>query len=250
MKYLKAWGIELEGGWDDEPFDADLLREDGSVRVRGDYYSYGEIPSPPFSSWPATVRFVRSNYPDHVGASCGMHVHMSFNNIGCYSCLMDSDGEYQKHLLGAIWAWKEKHRIRSTSFVQRLKGMNQYCADGWEPDGVKGEINTSRYKIINWRAYNRHGTVEVRVLPMFRNAKRALSAIKRVLAATELYLRWNYNPRVDYTLQGGLSAPPIEGRDCLVLAENPRRERDEWAPEASWRKSETLKDRSFLIFGN
>lgn len=180
------FGTELEGGWDSAPPAAARYRTDGSVEVTG-RWKVGEIPSPAFNSWSTGARFIRDNYPHHVGKSCGLHVHMSFrDNDAAIAVLADSEA-YQDWLFQHLTKWGKKRRLRADhELYLRMSGKNAYCKPHYEPNGVFGG---DRYRAVNFCSYQKHRTVEVRVLPAFQKAETAVSAIRRVLSATELYLR-------------------------------------------------------------
>lgn len=184
--HLAKFGTELEGGWDSAPPAAARYRTDGSVDVTG-RWKVGEIPSPAFDRWATGARFIRDNYPHHVGKSCGLHVHMSFrDNDAAIAVLADSDA-YQDWLFQHLTKWGKKRRLRPDhELYLRMSGSNTFCKPHYEPNGVLGG---DRYRAVNFCSYHKHQTVEVRVLPAFQKADTAVSAIRRVLSATELYLR-------------------------------------------------------------
>ncbi len=213
---VKRFGIELEGGWDDAPPRHDLYKTDGSVTVQG-AWAVGEVVSPILTSWegPSGGReFMLDNYPDHVGASCGLHVHMSFGDLGeneyHISRIADSVA-YQTELLATLNAAGKRMRIRSDAFWHRLKGGNEYCKLDWSHRHIKEH---DRYRAVNFCSYGRHGTVEVRVLPMFRTAEIAARMVRLVLAFTDDYLGRHHTP-VDLNFAVPLPVPepalePIE----------------------------------------
>lgn len=192
LSYVKAVGIELEGGWDARPPMGDRFREDGSVSTRGREWS-GELPSPILESWTQAKRFIAENYPCHTGASCGMHVHMSFHDqTRAVSAILDSE-LFLRSLVKNLEAWgKKRNRVSSRAFYHRLSGENEFCSARWLPEGGihdwRGRSPT-RYTIVNFRSLSSHGTVEIRVLPMFRSRRLAAKAARRVIAFTEDYLR-------------------------------------------------------------
>lgn len=187
LHHVAKWGVELEGAWDNRPPDyEECYHDDCSVSARGRFTS-GEMVTPPMSAWGPTKDFMRRNYPDHVGASCGMHIHMSFReNTLAISAILDSR-EYQDKLLAELEKFGRKHRIRAEYFWQRVQGRNEYCRLDWAPENIIS--NRERYRVVNFTAYHRHKTIEIRVLPMFRNQTLARAAVRKVLAFTDLYLR-------------------------------------------------------------
>ncbi len=199
LTYVRAFGIELEGGWDRRPpivqSGGASFREDGSVRTNGDEWS-GEIPSPVLHSWAEASTFVIDNYPEHVGSTCGMHVHMSFGDRQkeAVSALLDSDGGFLNALVADLKAWgRKKQKVSSQAFYSRLDGENEYANLRWLPNNAirdyRSDDYETRYTICNFVSLHTHGTVEIRVLPMFRSARLSMRAVRRVIAFTELYLR-------------------------------------------------------------
>jgi hypothetical protein len=201
-------GIEMEGGWITRP-DLTKIHADGSVNVgSGDYIHplpYG-MPRPSVqytgevSSAPMDVKldhwreWMLSCHPVFINKSCGLHVHMSFNVGSRYVTLMHKN--YQDTLLEAITRWAEKEMIPSSHPLwSRLRGRNQYCTLDFWPDlqAIKadkgyGSSGTpgSRYTAVNYPA-KLHGTIEVRVLPMFM-PELSVKAVEVILETTNAYL--------------------------------------------------------------
>jgi hypothetical protein len=185
---IKRFGIELEGGWDLAPRDARLFKSDSSVSVPG-RWRVGEIVSPVLESWQDGSDFMLVNYPDHTGSSCGLHVHMSFGdgaanpyNVGR---LADSSA-YQTGLLDSLRALAAELKVTSKAFYSRLDNENSYCRTAWSP--LEGLNGGTRYRAVNFAAYSKHGTVEIRVLPMFSKRQISVRMVKRVLSFTDRYL--------------------------------------------------------------
>ena len=80
-------GVELEGAWRVVPAGTHL-EADGSV-FRGNRppdCQAGELPIGPMQ--PAAMpKFMKKYYPHKVDATCGMHIHMSFENLLHYAWL-------------------------------------------------------------------------------------------------------------------------------------------------------------------
>lgn len=187
-QHVAKWGVELEGAWNHEPADSRRLVDDCSVRCCGSYRSGAEYRSRILRTWSATCTAVRENYPDVVDGSCGMHVHMSFHHREEIVFLGDSE-RYQDYLLMKLRRWGVRAAIKNPHFWSRLEGRNSFCQLSWNPRRlVDPGCGDDRYRVVNFSAFHRHGTVEVRVLPMFRNREIALNAIRVVLSATDRYL--------------------------------------------------------------
>jgi hypothetical protein len=192
---IKMAGVELEGAWTHDKLNTlgIDLEDDGSV---GDFSNavydecdLGEIPSPPFSSVPEFMKFITTNYPDFVNKTCGMHVHVSTNTLADYQALMNV--KFYSFLKLSLSVWGKKNNILPKSaFWTRLKGNNgQFCADRFNPDTqVLTEYKGGdRYTMLNY-CYKVHGTMECRVLPMFKSKKIAAAAVNRVLWTVNKYL--------------------------------------------------------------
>lgn len=191
-------GVELEGGWDRSLPPGTRLEHDGSVFHAGFPAGYGddcvkgELPSPPME--PARLStWMNKYYPKFVDASCGLHVHMSFQKPTIYSMLMVP--EYQQTIVSYLKMFGEEEKLpESHALWNRLAGKNNYCKLDFNADiqvqrakshnmGVTG----NRYTAVNyaWTAYK---TIEVRVLPMFASVDQAKRAVKRVLDVTNASL--------------------------------------------------------------
>lgn len=195
LSHVKAFGFELEGGWDQEPPERHRLVRDGSVTATGAFY-VGELPSPVFATSIEQLveasTFLEDNYPDHVAESCGLHVHMSFgpHKNGALGSLAVEP--YQKYLYGRIAAWAKEKKVQSRALWDRLAGQNNYCRLGLMPSALITRANLhNRYFGVNLQSIWKHGTVEIRVLPAFRKPETAFAAIWRVLTTTERWLALN-----------------------------------------------------------
>jgi hypothetical protein len=189
-RYVNKFGIELEGGWDSPPPDRERLRGDASVINVGGHFYVGECTSLPFDDLSVGLAWIENNYPDKRGQSCGLHVHMSFKpHLKAVSFLADSV-EYWEHLHQELSTWGKQRNVKSRLFWGRLRGENDMCSVGrsWHaPHVLKGQ-SIDRYRAVNFDSLNKHGTVEIRVLPMFQSKQLAVGAVSTVLSATDNYL--------------------------------------------------------------
>src|SRR3990167_7111359 len=99
---IKLVGIELEGGWDTLPRGIQPT-QDTSVHVTAAHR--GELPSPPMPLH-MIEGWVKKYYPQVVDASCGMHIHMSFDTALTYQRLMTPT--YSTTILAAMREWATK----------------------------------------------------------------------------------------------------------------------------------------------
>lgn len=183
-KYIDRMGVEIEGGWSEEPQN---LQHDGSVSAPDSAFK-GESVSPPFSKFRDLIRYVQNNYPDEANKTCGLHIHFSLTSVAYYSRMMDRG--FQAHFYDYMKKWA-KDAKPGDIFTSRLLGRNQYCKTEWHPDlqvaaERKGE---PRYTAWNF-CYRLHGTAECRLLPTFPgDVDMAIAGIRAVKASLLTWLR-------------------------------------------------------------
>ena len=149
-------GIELEGffkkqgrerrpqGFKGDPSvdydgDGDFRSKYSSLRSRDvveNYSSYweGEVVREP-KTITESYRFMNSAYPDRANSSCGMHVHLSFNNPLDQCWLMES--EFENYLLSTLKHWADRnlsgdsynkalllHRLEGHHYCRRMQNLN------------------------------------------------------------------------------------------------------------------------------
>lgn len=205
-------GIELEGGWECTPNSEKMIysmHEDGSVDLdedpcgecegcdnsnrcenNGSNCNYiGELVSPvlKLSEWEEWVRYC---YPDEFNSSCGTHIHIGLNNTSAYENLCCE--EFNDYFLRELKAWGKRSKITNTNFWSRINGDNTMCAtifSGREQIRVQDDnYPDCRYRMLNFQ-YNKHGTVEVRILPVFRNVEVEIKAINAVIRIINSWLK-------------------------------------------------------------
>lgn len=153
----------------------------------------GEIPSPPMPTEQVEV-WMRRYYPQAVNETCGMHVHMSFENALHYQRLMVP--AYQDTVLKYITEWAKEEKLPSSHGLwPRLRGESRYCQHRfWADHQVRTTAKDHdqsreghRYTVINY-CYRMTGTVECRLLPMMENTDRGIRAVTRLLDITNAFL--------------------------------------------------------------
>ncbi len=201
---IERVGIELEGAWKVVPDGQSLTRDTSVFKDQGNSvpgHKVGELPIGPMmpASIPAKMK---KFYPDLVDHSCGMHVHMSFEDLWLYGLLMSQ--EYLETVCEYLTRWAKKEGFPADHYIwPRLRGDSVYCQKKfWPMDQVNfrqkdhdQKRQGHRYTIVNF--VNRPPnvpTVEVRVLPMMKTVEQALRAIDMVLDITNASL---------YKLSGG-----------------------------------------------
>lgn len=180
---VKKIGIELEGGWSYRPQG---LKADKSLRRLSSPY-IGEVASPPMEDLSSVLRWIDKFYPQEVNSSCGLHIHISLDNLN-YSRLMEY--EFYSYFRENIQLWSRKAvRPSDLNFWNRLNGANYYCRDGFRPlEQVRERSKTpARYTALNY-CYALHGTLECRLFPMFRDIETAKSAVRAFIDIVESYL--------------------------------------------------------------
>lgn len=184
-------GIELEGAWKttrrgiNMTHDGSVCDFSGSVM---DNCRLGEVVSDPFVYWSDLVAFMQEKYPDHINRTCGLHVHISTPTVGAYEALMNE--RYFKFLMKSLAYWGRKNKIiENHSFWRRISGSEYYCRGFFRPEEqvIQTGKASCRYTQVNY-CYGLHRTMEVRVLPMFKQKNLAISAIYHILRMTQRYL--------------------------------------------------------------
>lgn len=213
-------GIELEGAWVHPPKRLAIHR-DGSLQfpefqqqvvgpplptprqdrpteitVDGVTLYIGEVQSLPLL--PASVEeFIRRAYPQHVNATCGLHVHLSFKNRFLYQRLMDS--KFQDMMFRTITDWAEDEKFGPLHPIwHRLSGEHRQCKRWFAADRqifvtrkiYDHDIPHSRYTGVNY-AWRLHGTIECRILPMFETPDQAVRGVNVVMRTTNQFLARN-----------------------------------------------------------
>ena len=205
---IRLVGLEVEGAWIKFPA-TEKYEHDGSVfkpesyggQVEWDQVKLkiasikatttGEIPSAPML--PAQMRaWITKNYPDFTDKTCGLHVHMSFEDLKHYNRLMTPEYPITMRTYLKKWA-VEEHLPDDHPIWDRVNGNNMYCSSKFWPDKQVGKKKSydhgegDRYTDINY-CWKEHKTIECRILPMMSDAALAYRAAKRVLDITNATL--------------------------------------------------------------
>lgn len=190
-------GIEIEGRWLDlramrNKADGLGMTGCGDGSVSGSNNTDAEPYE--FQTHPGTVakalHQLIAMYPDESDKSCGMHVHVSFESHMDVTLLCTP--AFFAYFKRRWIAWGDKMNIYGKvdnrgEFWKRLNGLNDYCRENREaPRGSITRMN--RYHQLNFSAWSEHKTVECRLLPMFRKASLAVSAVKELVDIFEDFL--------------------------------------------------------------
>jgi hypothetical protein len=184
-------GVELEGGWNDAQ-DFEIFG-DGSVNVTANYVGEAHTYPRPYSlndesTIDAFNRQFENMYPDRVDNTCGMHVHVSFKSIGAYNAFVCN--EFADWVIAGLKAWGAN--TTSSNLKRRLAGENSFAETTYDAQTAlrqcltRNKHDAPRYTAVNY-CYNTHGTMEVRVLPMFKDKAVGQAAVKALIHLISLW---------------------------------------------------------------
>jgi hypothetical protein len=190
-KFHDRIGIEIEGRFLNLRRREDLAESDGmdhcgdgSLRESTD----SDAEPHEFKTRPGNLREVLTTlveyYPDETDHHCGMHVHISFTDMNNITMLNTT--AFFAYFKRRWEEWGERMGLHQDSeFFKRLRGENQYC----EPNEVSRTMTgCERYSQLNFSAFERHKTMECRLLPMFRRSSLGIAAVKELVLIVEDYL--------------------------------------------------------------
>ena len=195
---IAAVGLEIEGGWNGSRLAIQdkkgfLVARDTSVNCGGE--TLGEVRCGPYARGVFDAREIAERYPQYVDSSCGLHVHLSFPNIGIYNVF--ARREFYNWFLAGLLKWGSDYGIPNDSFFwKRFQNYshdadsynNHFCAYGYDPNNVNAQMHAqgNRYNAINY-CYTAHRTIEVRVLCAFSAVKDCLAAASEVVRLFRLW---------------------------------------------------------------
>jgi hypothetical protein len=256
---VRLVGVELEGGWIQLPSGSSGIIRDGSVSIpaptppediirrynssvpsesrRGtlEYAAWsaanprpehiGELPSQPMPVKDLDA-WVTKFYPSHVNETCGLHIHMSFNTLLTYQRLMTP--AFEPEVISLLRKWAQATALPPEHpLFTRLAGKSRYCRLGntlidaqarLDKKNFDHHARVNRYTAVNY-AHATHGTIEIRVLPMFDTADLACEALHRVIDITNAFvLTQIYREaaeRVIIEAEDGTAVDREEIRECV-----------------------------------
>lgn len=188
-------GVEVEGWWRDLRATRTLATDLGCSGVVDGSLTHdatGETSAWEFRVGPGPLSTIRRGvhalYPDKYDASAGMHVHVSLLNPADGSLLACHEFFAYAHARWAAWGAREQVNPDS-QFWKRLRGENRFCALLTDADLTPARLcRGDRYRWLNFAAFPRHGTIELRLLPLFGSEALAHSAIVEWCAIVEDWL--------------------------------------------------------------
>lgn len=206
-------GIELEGGWAKVPPKCKIERDSSVFKnpstklletlAKLGVNSTGELVSKPMPPIGMTA-WIKKHYPTYSDQTCGLHIHMSFNDNWHYQQLMVP--EYQVTVLYYLKLWAVENKLPDSHPIwDRITGKNEYCNQSFWPDeqlktGVRKDYDHfrkgNRYSAIAYRRKNYIYTIECRVLPMMETPELAVSALRQVIRITNAFLVKTRNRKI------------------------------------------------------
>lgn len=186
-KWVNAVGLELEGGWSYDRKEGKIpegsnWHGDGSVYCDSPHWC-GEIVSKPYKTWSELYKFVLDMQPDVVNESMGTHMHISFKSGGWYSHLANID-KYQglnwiSELCLRLKRWGEDRLTTEDMRLlnKRISKSHGYCKQKWTAQDQIKVRGTCRYTVFNFCAWEKHKTLEVRLLPALNDPKMLLQSM-------------------------------------------------------------------------
>lgn len=192
-RWLKM-GVELEGGWGIDPrtiagkVKGAQSKHDGSVRVPEGHA--GEVVTRPHQVLDHLCDDVLALHPTFVNNTCGLHIHASFLDLDTSLLTLEEFWTYHR-LRWQEWGEKMDQiftRDERDRFWDRFNGgsdwARRYCKREFKALGQLVDHDADRYTQLNYTAYHKYKTVEIRFLPMFRNSEITISAIRE---ASDIY---------------------------------------------------------------
>ncbi len=210
MKKLeKSWmqmGVELEGGWFTsrkkiaEGVRGAAAHDDRSVHIDASHHP-GEIVTRPHDNLEELLKDVETLWPSVVNDTCGLHIHASFTPLNTSILATKEFYTYFKDQWGA---WGKIMKLpKDHEFWVRLGGQKKFCKDIFEPEAQLGMSlgsrgSEARYTMLNFHAWEKHKTLECRLLPMFSDKEVGLEAIKHMAWIYDSYLNDREFPALNF----------------------------------------------------
>lgn len=184
LKYINKIGCELEGSWDNCPYD---LIQDVSVVIDDAIYE-GETNSPPLC-YEDLVKWIKNNTPNKVNSTCGLHVHVSLHRTKDYIRLMEKGFNSFFLVYMEKWGTETMKFPKKHVFWERYNSENRFCLKDFNPDeqvNLKNKGNARRTH-LNY-CYALHGTIECRLFPAFNKSDSIIKCVEAYVDCIESYL--------------------------------------------------------------
>lgn len=227
VEVKKQWlqmGVELEGSWFKNRNDVALAargaraHDDRSVHIGTG--NPGEIVTRPHENLEELLADVEKLWPDLVHESCGFHIHASFTSL--HGSIIATRDFYK--FFKASWeAWGHTmHLDRAHEFWARLQGRNKFAKDKFEPERQLTQSNgqgEARYTMLNFHSWEKHGTVECRLLPMFQDRVVGIAAIRQLSNIYNTYLSEHPFPSIAFASPSEMEGETVVERYEQALPE-------------------------------
>jgi hypothetical protein len=182
------------------------LTTDGSLRL-GSFSNSGgqmmEIRVGPadYKMTVKTVKDLYKNYVKGVNDSCGLHIHISRpdNDLNAF-CSFAFYKYFMKRIFELLPEHTEALKARMSNTHCRELSLDEMKSIMY--DGVSSRFD--RYKIINWHAYRRHGTVEFRIFPAMEKASGAVKCINTVTRIVNEWIEGEMYASTTKLVMGGM----------------------------------------------
>ena len=184
-------------------------KEDGSVNT--DDGIQGEIASPKFriDRMKQFRDFTKNNMPFEVNQTCGIHVHVSFNDDLAYAKCMDAEffeafrKEVKEFMMDGSFNPDVSDRFYNR-YHEVTDGRTNFCANEFVPESQVNETNgidfpceNGRYTQLNY-AYKKFRTIECRIFPSTTNHEELIRMVEWFIKFTNSYLKKQTSERANY----------------------------------------------------
>jgi hypothetical protein len=164
------------------------------------YFRVGEVVSPPLPSNAEVLKFISECWPDKSNKTSALHFHLSFKEVGHYSCLMEEDfGVYFREQLHKFAVENNLNQVMQSRIFNKCDHSRYYCKDNFIPlnqvfvkQKIWHENSPHRYTILNF-CFGLHKTMECRVFSSHTKLKTGIDCWKWLSTTVENYLEDNYS---------------------------------------------------------
>lgn len=246
-------GAELEGSWaKTRKSVAAAVRGSKAIDDRSVHIGHGdpgEIVTRPHDVLEDLCRDITELWPDTVNDSCGFHIHASFTPM---DTSLLATREFYVYFKERWNKWGVENKIdRTHEFWTRLAGRNKFATDRFDPEtqlrGTGGAPpGDKRYTMLNFYAWEKHRTVECRLLPMFNNLELALSAVRCMSDIYNVYLSRTAFVPLTFEPKVQVVGDVVEENYVVV---QPATDPQSWASEGYFRPIPTGEDIFYSIPG-
>jgi hypothetical protein len=182
-KVLQLRDMCEETGW--------VFGGDGSIHCNDSSYETAEIKSKVYKieEIPEMLEFVKKAMTlIKVNSSCGLHFHISFENVINYYKLFNYEFVkfFQEKIKEKFTSEKEKERL-SSRWCQFYRDESHFKSIKREQ--LKAFHKNERYYAINYNAYNLYKTVEFRIFPATNKVLTFTKYLKMVVNDIDSYLQ-------------------------------------------------------------